>query len=115
MEQVSIDPVTGDDISRLFHGTTATEVENIALHALTPGYGLSNEGMLGTDEHGNPIEAGVFCTPDVDEAADYGSVVFEVDISGLDYIILDGPDGWHYVVIDPAGIAADRITLHQQG
>jgi hypothetical protein len=107
-----VDPLTGEDVSRLFHGTTANWIESITAHGLMPGYGLGEEDMLGTRPDGTPIECGVFCTPDIDEARDYGSTVFVVDISGLDYIVLDGPEGWHYVVIDPAGVPAHRVTLH---
>lgn len=113
MTQV-LDPMTGEDVTRLFHGTTVNWVESITSLGLTPGYGLGEEDMLGTDANGNRIECGVFCTPDIDEAGDYGSAIFAVDISGLDYIVLDGPDGWHYVVIDPAGVPASRVTLHEQ-
>lgn len=106
------DPMTGEDITRLFHGTTANWVESITIHGLMPGYGLGEEGMLGDDADGNPIECGVFCTPDIDEAGDYGSTIFAVDISGLNYMVLDGPTGWHYVVTDPAGVPANRVRLH---
>lgn len=97
-----IDPITGDDVSALFHGTSA--VDAILAEGLVPDDGLSDEGMLGEG-----VTHAVFLTTDPDEAATYGSHVLRVNAAGLDLIVVDGPNGWHYACAET--ITPDRITL----
>lgn len=94
--------------SPLFHGSTRFRRESVHRHGLIPGEGLSDEGMLG-----DGVTAAVFLTPDEDEARQYGDDVWAVDVSGLDLEVVDGPDGYHYVSLDP--IPADRLTLTVSG
>lgn len=89
-----LDPYTGDDLTAMYHGTNAPEGA-LERDGLVPMDGLSDEGMLG-----DGVTEAVFLTPDPHEAAEYGTRLLRVDISGLNYERVDGPDGWHYVVTE---------------
>jgi hypothetical protein len=105
----SVDPITGDDLTALFHGTSKNGQDSISSLGLVPDDGLSDEGMLGCHEDGSPITKAVFLSTEPDDAATYGDLLYRVDITGLDYVVVDGPDGWHYAVLET--ITPDRLRL----
>lgn len=107
----SVDPITGDDLTSLFHGTSTSGQDSIASLGLVPDDGLSDEGMLGLHEDGTSITKAVFLSTEPDDAASYGDALYQVDITGLDYVVVDGPDGWHYAVLET--VTPDRLHLVQ--
>ena len=57
---------------------------------------------------GEGVTHAVFLTTDPDEAAEYGNRVVQVKTVGLDLILVDGPNGWHYAAAET--IASERLT-----